>query len=306
MANASCGRIVFLLAILGAAASACSGTDSSYNEEIESYRAARLERLRSEDGWLTLIGLFWLEPGANSFGSAPDNPIVFPEDAAPPVAGSFLWEDGRVTLLADPSAGVTLDGAPVTEIELAQPASGEPQVFRLGRLRFFLIKRGERHAIRVKDPHSAVRAGFAGLDFFPIAPRFNVEARFRPSETVREVEIETVIGTAATYVMPGELEFELDGETYRLAALTSEPADDTLFLMFKDATSGTETYGAGRYLYTEREGDTAVIDFNRAYNPPCAFTRFATCPLPPAQNRLGVRIEAGEKLYEAHPKARTE
>jgi len=295
-------RVGILILLLGAAASGCSGTDpAAYAEEIGHYRSERLQRLQAEDGWLTVIGLDWLEPGANSFGSAPENPIVFPEDASPPVAGSFLYEDGRILLRADVSAGITLDGVAITEIELAEPGSGEPQLFQLGRLRFYLIKRGERYAIRTEDPQSAMRTEFAGLEFFPIDPAAKVAAQFRPYGTAREVEIETVIGTPATYVLPGELEFDLYGTTFRLAPLISDPSDTNLFLIFRDATSGKETYGAGRYLYAELDGDTAVIDFNKAYNPPCAFTRFATCPLPPAQNRLDIGIAAGEKVYSAHP-----
>jgi uncharacterized protein (DUF1684 family) len=291
-----------LIALLGASASGCSGTDpEAYAEEIERYRSGRLERLQADDGWLTVIGLDWLESGVNSFGSASENPIVFPEDASPPVAGSFLYQDGRILLRADASAGITLDGGAITEFELAEPGSGEPQIFKLGRLQFYLIKRGERYAIRTKDPRSTMRTEFAGLEYFPIDPMAKITARLLPFEAAREVEIETVIGTAATYVLPGELEFELYGKSFRLAPLISDPSDTSLFLIFKDATSGTETYGAGRYLYAELDGDTAVIDFNKAYNPPCAFTRFATCPLPPAQNRLDVRIEVGEKAYSGHP-----
>jgi uncharacterized protein (DUF1684 family) len=271
----------------------------SYVAELEAYRADREERLRAADGWLTVIGLFWLDEGENRFGSDPSNGIVLPADSAPAVAGSFLYDGTEVLLAAEPGAGVTLDGEPVTDGEIALET--DVSKIGLGRLSLYPIARGGRAAIRAKDPENPARTGFRGIDFYPPDVAMRLQARLERHAEPEERQIPTVVGTTADLLALGRVVFELDGRRHSLEALVSEPDDAELFMIFKDATSGVDTYGAGRYLYAPRDGDRVVLDLNKAYNPPCAFTPYATCPLPPPGNRLQVPIEAGEKAYVGYP-----
>ncbi len=275
--------------------------DPDYRSEIERWRAERDRRLRAEDGWLTLVGLHWLEQGETTFGSSPDNDIVLPESAAPARAGAFILEGDRVRVRSLPGSGLTLDGKPVAEEELRSDAEGEADVLRLGELRLFVIRRGERYAIRIQDPDSPVRLGFTGIEYFPADPGYRVEGRFVPYEPPRAIEVATIVDVPQKGIVPGYVEFTLQGKTLRLEPFLTAPDDAPWFFMFKDLTSGKETYGAGRYLYADPPQDgRIVLDFNKAYNPPCVFTPFATCPLPPQQNWLDIRIEAGEKVYGEH------
>jgi uncharacterized protein len=270
----------------------------SHAEEIERWKAERLSNLKSEDGWLTLVGLFWLKEGENKFGSDPTGDIALPAGKSPPVAGSLWLNGGAVKLDARPDAGITNEGKPVTTLELKSDADGSPTVLKLGTLSFHVIKRGDRIGLRVKDSESPARANFSGLEYFPLSDKWRVVARFERFDPPKTIPIMNVLGMAEDDPSPGAVVFDVDGKTYRLDALTEE---DKLFLIFADATSGRETYGAGRYLYADppdKEG-RVVVDFNKAYSPPCAFTSFATCPLPPSQNRLPVAVEAGEK-YVGH------
>jgi uncharacterized protein (DUF1684 family) len=272
--------------------------DPDYRAGIESWRAERDERLRSETGWLTVVGLHWLEPGENSFGSGPGNPIVLPEGRGPETAGSFVLGADGVTLRADAGSGITLDGETVTERELRADADGTPNMLELDDLTFYVIKRGDRFGIRVKDPRSEMLSDFTGVESFPIDPSYRVEATFVPYDPPKEVQIATVVGTVQPMLTPGRVEFTLNGEKLALEPMVDKPDDESYFFIFRDGTSGKETYGAGRYLYTEAARDgRLILDFNKAYNPPCVFTPFATCPLPPPQNRMPIRVEAGEKVY---------
>jgi uncharacterized protein (DUF1684 family) len=279
-----------------------SRTDAAYEKEIEGWREQRDQRLRSEAGWLTLVGLFWLDAGENPFGSAPGIAVALPEGRGPGVAGSFVLEGGRVRVRAEAAAGVTLNGEPVTERELATDAGDEPDVLVLDDLRMHVIERGGRFAIRVRDPRSPVRASFTGLEYFPVDPAYRVEATFVPYDPPREIEIATVLGTVEPMRVPGRAEFTLRGRRHALEPVLETPDAEQLFFIFRDETSGRETYGAGRYLYADRPtGGRLTLDFNKAYNPPCVFTPYATCPLPPRSNWLKARIEAGEKAYRHAP-----
>ena len=272
--------------------------DPAYVQSIETWRVERDQRLRSEDGWLTLVGLHWLEPGDNPFGSGSGNPVALPAGRAPERAGSFVLEDDAVTVRAAPGIEITLDDQPVTERPLRSDADGTPDVLRLGDLRLFVIKRGDQYAVRVKDPQSEVRTGFAGVDCFAIDPSYRFDATFVAYDEPKEIKIASVVGPEATMYAPGYVRFSLNDQELTLEPMLESLDDDQYFFIFRDATSGKETYGAGRYLYTDVAQDGKVdLDFNKAYNPPCVFTAFATCPLPPPQNRLPVRIEAGEKTY---------
>jgi uncharacterized protein (DUF1684 family) len=291
------GLVVACVLALGLAFAAA---DPGYVEEIEQYRSDREERLRAPDGWLTLIGLFWLEQGPNRFGSDPELPIALPADAAPPHAGTLFWDGKAVRLVAGADAEITLDGERVSERTLRDDGEGKPEVLKLNRLSMYVIRRGDRVALRVKDPESPTRRDFEGIEFYPVDPDYRVRARFEAYDPPRPVKVPTVAGTTAEMLIPGRLVFSLGGSSLSLEPLVSEPDETELFLIFKDETSGTETYGAGRYLYATLAEGFALVDFNKAYNPPCAFSRYATCPLPPRGNRLGLSIRAGERRYGDH------
>jgi uncharacterized protein (DUF1684 family) len=269
--------------------------DPDYRVEIEAAWAEREARLTADDGWLTLTGLYWLSPGPNIVGSAEDAAVRLPD--GPELVGSLhLAKDGTVTLLPDPEAGLMVNDEPAIERPLASDSSGAPDLLRSGRALFFLIERGIRIGVRVRDPESRTRREFPGLDHYPIDPRYRVDAHLAPYTEPRQVAVPTVIGEPSTMLAPGTLTFELAGQQLSLEPYVSGPDDRGLFLVFRDATSGDTTYGAGRFLDARLADDgSAVLDFNLAVNPPCAFTPFATCPLPTPENTLFVPIEAGEK-----------
>jgi uncharacterized protein (DUF1684 family) len=278
--------------------------DPAYAAEIEEWRSKRLARLTADNGWLTLTGLYWLEQGENLFGSADDNAVVLPDESLPGVVGLLVLDaDGVVTAIAEAGAGVNVNDEPLTEIRLKTDAEGAPDIVTAGRIRFYIIDREGRLAARVKDPEATARTTFTGIEHFPIDESLRVEARLEPYDSPREVAVPTELGEDATYVAPGVLHFIIDGEEQSLEPYFSGPENERYFLIFRDGTSAVTTYGAGRFLYASAvgEGGTTVLDFNLAYNPPCAFTPYATCPLPPPQNWLQTPIEAGEKYSgEAH------
>lgn len=286
------------LVVLSLVLAACTQTEkpavNTHEPEAMQWRKTRLERLQREDGWLTLVGLHWLQPGENTFGSDKSNSLVFNEKA-PAKAGSLVLENGNVTLR--PAAPMTIDGKPVEgPVELKDDSEG-PTIVQMGSLRWNVIKRGEKFAIRVKDPESEVRTHFKGLDYFPYNEKWRVEATFEPYNPVKQISITDITGMTGNQPAPGALVFTVDGQTYRLDPI--DEGGDELFVIFKDGTNKDATYPAGRYLYVKKPdaNGRVVVDFNRSYNPPCAFTDYATCPLPPPQNRLPVRVEAGEKKY---------
>jgi len=267
-------------------AAAPAPTALSHHQEIEQWQAKRAERLKAEDGWLTLVGLFWLDEG--------DNVVALPGKGAP--ALKLSRTGGKVTL--QPAATLTIGGKPVSApVDLVNDADPNgPTVVQTGSIRFQVIKRGERYGLRVKDSESPTRTQFAGLQYFPIDSKYRVEARMEPYNPVKKIPITDVTGMTSDSDSPGALVFTLEGKEYRIDPVLEEGSDE-LFIIFKDQTSRDATYQAGRYLYAAKPGPDGktVVDFNKAYNPPCAFTHFATCPLPPQQNRLPIRIEAGEK-----------
>jgi len=269
----------------------------AYRQEIEAWRANRVSRLRSDGGWLTVVGLFWLEPGRNAVGSDPGNRVVLPTGKAPAYAG-VLDRSGDGTIFhAAPGSGVTLGGSPVTTVEMESDAAEEPTVLAVGPVTFFLIQRGDRLGVRVKDRQSDARRDFHGIESFPIDTRWRREARFEPYDPPKKITVPTILGSEEPADCPGALVFDLDGKTYRLDPIV-ERGETDLFVIFGDATNGKRTYGAGRFLYASPPVDgKTIVDFNKAYNPPCVFTPYATCPLPPPQNKLPVPIEAGEKAY---------
>ncbi|HEX6903712.1 MAG TPA: DUF1684 domain-containing protein [Thermoanaerobaculia bacterium] len=275
---------------------------AAYRKEIEDWRAKRNESLKKEDSWLTLAGLFWLKPGENRFGSDPgNNVVILPKGKAPGVAGVFVREGDQVTLRVEPGLALTADGTEVVPgMTVKKDSDGKPTILKLGSLTFYLIQRGDRIGVRIKDSESPVRASFHGLDTFPIRPEWRMVARFEPYKD-KKIPIPNVLGQVDETPSPGAVVFEWQGKTYRIDAI---PGGDNgeLFLIFADKTNGKETYGAGRFIDTDPPKDgKVVVDFNTAYNPPCAFSAFATCPLPPPQNKLALAIEAGEKKFAGGP-----
>lgn len=273
-----------------------------YQHEIAAWRQDRDKGLRDQNGWLTLVGLYWLDEGENKIGSDAGNKVIFPEGKAPAVAGTLVRHGKEVQLQPAPGAGITVAGKPVTApLAVQADPQGKPPVLQLGSVSFFVIERGDKVGIRMKDSQSPALAAFRGLDYFPLQPTWRVEARFEPYTPAKKIPIANVLGQIADEDSPGAVVFDWQGKTYRIDALKGDDKGG-LFLIFADQTNGKDTYGAGRFLDTDPpQGGKVVVDFNTAYNPPCAFTAFATCPLPPAQNRLALRVEAGEKKYgEGH------
>lgn len=266
-------------------------TPEAHRASVLAWRAAREARLRDPDGWLTLIGLYWLDPGDNRFGSGPDNDLVIRSPHVPPHAGVLTLADGTVSLQRAGS-----DPQP-----LAPDTSGEPTILEFGPIRAHVIDREPRFGLRVRDHESAALVGFAGMTHFPIDPGWRLRARLEPSAPGATLEIVDVTGTVSREMTPGAVAFERDGATWRIHALHGGD-DGSLWLIFADATSGRSTYGGGRFLYTEpvAEDGTVKVDFNLAYNPPCVFSPYATCPMPPAANRLPLAIEAGELDFVPH------
>jgi uncharacterized protein (DUF1684 family) len=271
----------------------------AYLAEVEGWHAERDRRLRSPDGWLTLVGLHWLTPGEHEFGQHPSNAIRLTGRDVPPLAGHLLvTEDGVVRIRPHRDASLIHDGEPVNgELELRDDLGGDPTIVELGSLRFHLIRRGDRIGLRVRDTEAPALADFAGVPRFPVNPAWRLTATFVPADPKQTIAVPDVLGDVSVDHFPGWVEFTLDGEPQRLAALEGDE-HGSLWLIFGDATNGITTYGAGRFLYTEPPaGDhTVVVDFNLAYNPPCVFSPYATCPLPPDGNQLTVAIPAGEML----------
>jgi uncharacterized protein (DUF1684 family) len=273
-----------------------------YAKEITQWQTQRLAELKSEDGWLTLVGLFWLKEGDNKLGSDPANEMVLPKDKLPAYAGIFTLRNDAVQFDAPPKSGFTVEGKPVTQLALRSDVDGSPTVLQLGSLTFQIIKRGDKFGLRVKDKENPDRVNFTGTQFYPADLKWRIDAQFVPYNPPKAVSITNVLGMESGEASPGAVKFEVNGQSFQLDAIT-EKGETKYFMIIADKTSGKETYGAGRYLYVDPPDPSGrmVIDFNKAYSPPCAFTKFATCPLPPRQNRMPFPIEAGEK-YSGHPK----
>lgn len=297
----------YLIALIAAVAlltnckqdSAESVTPPDYIEEIRDWQQKRLRSLKSENGWLSLAGLYWLNEGENTFGADSANAVIFPKGKAPAFMGKFILDKGEVFIEINPGIEVLFAGKPLASRKIFGKELVEPTVLSYGSLSWFIIQRGNKFGIRLRDSENPAIRRFQGIESYPIDPRWKVEAQLEPYEPPKTVPIQNVLGMMTNERSPGVLAFDLDGRTYRLEAL--EEADE-LFIIFSDETSGNETYGLGRYLYTRKPGSDGmtILDFNKAYSPPCAFTEFATCPLPPAQNHLPIKITAGEKYHGTH------
>lgn len=268
-----------------------TAADASYLQSFDKWKAELVDDLKQN--WLPLAGLFWLKSGENKFGSDAKNDIVFPK--GPAHAGAFALQGKDVSVRFEPGVQVTVSSKPFTASKLEPDASGHATVLEMGSLRFYVIVRGERMGIRLKDTESDATHGFRGLDFFPVSMNYRVTAKFEPSQGKKTVDVPNVLGDVAPTPVVGTVVFTINGQELRLSDLGGDPANG-LFFVFSDPTSKTETYPGGRFLETEPVvNGTVVLDFNRAHNPPCAVTPYATCPLAPKENRLAVAIPAGEK-----------
>ena len=291
MKRVSCLRILCGFAFWHAGVQAAA-IDTAYRAQIEQWRQQRAAALKADGGWLTVTGLFWLKDGLNAVGSDPANDILLP-DGAPAHLGTVRLENGNAVFTAS-TKSVTLDGKAVEEAPLR--AAGPASVLSAGPLDLVLLQRGGRYALRLKDKNSALRKNFTGLRWYPIREDWRIAAKFVPLPSSSKLVFDTVIGEQETMESPGYAEFQSGGHTYQLQAAAQ---GKRLFFVIRDLTSGKTTYGASRFIYADAPRDGAVVlDFNKAENPPCAFTPYATCPLPPPQNRLPVAIEAGELKYE--------
>lgn len=269
--------------------------ESDYARSIAEYRAEREEELKGPDGWLNLAGLYWLGEGTTSMGSAPDNDIVLADLPAAPRLGEFLVDGEDVVFRAEPGGEVFSGGEAVTELRLVHDEAGRPTVLAHGTLAWHAIHRMGQMGVRMRDLNHPAVSAFPGIKSYPTDTDWRVAARFQAYEQPQERILSTVVeGLGWKPVAPGTLEFEIGGEALSLEAYAAGPG---FLLIFADLTTGKTTYPAGRYLYAFGPGPEGamLLDFNKAINPPCAFTDFATCPLPQQRNRLDIAIEAGEQ-----------
>jgi uncharacterized protein len=270
-------------------------TTEAHREEVLAHRKARVARLTADKGWLSLVNKVWLREGAQKIGSEPGSEILLSADRAPPSVGKVTLKDGAVRFEASSMAEVHSQGNRITSLVMRSDAERDPDELVIGSLAIELISRGGDLAIRVRDRKSPLRVEFLGLPVYPIDPTWRIVARLDSFASEKEVVLEDSDGKPQPYVSPGAALFEKDGKSCRLEPVF-ESDRKRLFVLFSDPTNGDQTYGAGRFLYAPLPLDGHVLlDFNKAFNPPCAFTPYAVCPLPSRENRLPVRVEAGEK-----------
>jgi uncharacterized protein (DUF1684 family) len=291
------GMAVLGLAALAAAAVGLAEADEAYRAEVRKWRVDHEEGwLKADGAWLSVAGLFWLNEGESRFGTDPAADVVLPPGSAPAKAGTFTLRGGRVTVALQPGASARLGGKPVQGPVALRADSSD--VLEIGALSMNVIERGGRYGIRLKDKNNPARKSFSGLKWFDVKEEYRVEARWVAYPAAKPINIPNVLGQLEPMASPGYAEFTLAGKPLRLDGILESPQAEQLFFIMRDATSGKETYGGGRFLYSGLpRGGKVVLDFNKAYNPPCAFTPFATCPLPPPQNRMPIRVEAGELVY---------
>jgi uncharacterized protein len=269
--------------------------DAAYQQSVAKWRADYESQLKSDDGWLTVSGLFWLHEGENRFGSDPLNDIVIKAPSIPADAGDFTLQNGKTVAHLKSGVKMTMNGKPVESAEF-KPDSQTDRL-RIGDLTLYVHASGERYAIRLKDKNSSIRKNFTGLHWFPIDDSYRVTARYVPYDKPKPVVIQNILGDSGTDSLSGYVTFSLRGQEYRLEAEQDEKGE--LSFVFRDLTSGKETYPAARFLDTEApHNGSVVLDFNEAYNPPCAYNPYTTCPLPPPGNRLRTEIRAGEQMYK--------
>ena len=270
--------------------------DTPYQKEIKEWHKKRIENLLQPTGWVSLAGLYWLSEGENTFGSGTANKIIFKDVTAPEVIGTYIKNGDEIIFISADGVEVISDSNVVLETKVAADITGNPTILELGTLSWYIIKRGEKYGIRLRDSANPNIANFKGIEMYDIDPAWRVPAQYISFDEPKKITIPNILGMVEEEDSFGELRFKINGKEYNL--LTTGKTTP-YFIIFNDKTNGKETYGAGRFLVVEGADSTGntFIDFNKAYNPPCAFTKFATCPLPPDENKLRVEITAGEKNY---------
>lgn len=275
--------------------------ENAYLKEIEVWHEARVSNdLKGPNGWLNLAGLYWLKEGFNTFGSGQDNDLVFPETKIDENAGTFFVQQGKVTMELNPGVTATVEGQPVSKLVIYKMDSSFHPVINHDSLQWFVIRRDNQLGIRLRDLNSEAVTSFAGVERYPVDLNWRIEGEWEAAPAGKTIEITNILGQTYPQPSPGTLVFSVEGKTYRLDAI--DEGGDEYFIIYADPTNEHDTYPSGRYMYVKKpdaEGKV-VVDFNKGYNPPCAFTAFATCPLPPKQNWIDVPITAGEKNYGKH------
>ncbi len=273
----------------------------AHRSSVEQWRQWRHEELSKPDGWLSLVDLRWLEPGDVRFGSHPEADFRIPTAGVPDWLVTFIVTEERVDFAAEPGVEIGSEGEKVTHMVLWTPEIDESPVLSSGTLRWHVIRRGERLGVRLKDSASPVLVGFEGIENYPITLTWRLDGRFEAYDPPRIIKIPNVLGVLNDTESPGAAVFEIGVDTYRIDLWKDSDDDLDFFTAFGDTTNNDTSYGGGRFLRIDPpdEHGRIVVDFNRAYNPPCVFTPFSTCPLPPEQNRLPVRVEAGEKTFKS-------
>jgi len=291
--------VLMIAGLVGPANAAAMEDDSpdveSHHKAIMEWRQARHQRLVSETGWLTLVGLEWLQDGENRIGNAEGNDIRLA--AGPDYWGTVLLEQDGLRFVRAAGESVTVDGAFPDEVPMVADNGGTPTLVKSGSLSFYPIFR-ESYALRIKDSQASARVQFEGVENFEIQHDWKISGRFIPGEKGQTIEIGNVLGQLYPSPVPGTFEFERDGKVHRLVTLSEEDSE-SLWIIFADRTNSHGTYGAGRFIYSDGmpQNGLLTVDFNKAYNPPCAFNDYSTCPLPPQQNRLNLAVTAGEKDF---------
>jgi len=267
-----------------------------YLEEIKQWHQHRLERLKADDGWLNLVGRTWLKPGVNKFGSAKDNDVLVESDKVPKYIGVFVFEDSSVTMKVNDGVEVLLNGNPVKEMKMIGDESKDMNVFQYGPIKWNLIIRDTLYGIRFRDLESEFVKNFIEIERFPVNDDWRIEAKYVAYDPPKKISVPNILGQIDEESSPGAVLFSKNNQSYRLDAIDE---GERLWFIFADGTSGEETYGGGRFLYTDKADSNGIVivDFNKAYDPPCVLTKYATCPMPPKQNYLSLRITAGEKMY---------
>lgn len=302
--------LLFTSVLTYAADASASNATSSYPESIARWRADREAHLKADDGWLTVVGLAWIKAGESTVGSNPSSNVVLPK-SAPDRVGTLTLAGGKVRFKPAgglPANAVVINGQPAHEMELKPDLDESYTRVVVGRVKFFIIQREnggapDKFGVRIKDNDSATRRAFTALKWYPADPSWRITAQYVPFDTPRQLHFETEVGVTEHDPSPGYVQFERDGKSYRMDAVLE---DKELWFVMRDATSGKAIYAASRFLYTElpkngvKKPGPVVLDFNEAQNPPCVFTAYATCPLPPPQNRLTLAVTAGEQMYGAH------
>ncbi len=275
-----------------------SEIDKEWYEFVEGWHKNRIERLHDDRGWLRLAGLYWLDEGEQSFGSGRHARVRFPEGTIPELAGIFKVREDTVFMRVAGTTHIRDErGHRIIDEVISTPEMTRELTYRT--LTWFVVRRDDKIGIRLFDDNSPHLRNFDGIDRYEVDRNWRVEARFDPVEEGTTMMIENVLGQMVEYDVAGELTFSSDGHEVTIVALGT---GDRLFIPFADATSGSETYPGGRFLYIDRpaRGEPAIVDFNVSYNPPCAINPHTTCPLPPRQNRMPFAIRAGEKHYEMY------